>query len=459
MQDGARRSWRLVAAEPAAQLATLRVVVPLMILGCPETRHAPRLAAVPPELRVAPEGLGWFVHGVPISPTVASLAQAVCVFSALCAVFGVRARPALIALTLTTFYLFALSQLSGAVWHDMHLLWMVALLAASPCDEALSFDRRSEPRRPNSTRYGWPLFFARLLLGCIYFFPGLHKLHTSGLAWALSDNLRNQLWWKWAEHGIEGPLRVDRMPAVLHACALFALAFELSFPVLALVRRTRPWAVCGGLAFHLLAAVFLRIPFVSLWALYVVLVDPEAIAAWARRTWVRLWDPARAPRLPPPPSPSESCPTAAPAPATLLVGALLVTGAVVQGVRGQMAAYPFACYPTFEWIIGTEMPDLVIEVETVTGERVVVPHARDARGYRTQRQWGEVWSLAGVTGTVDPVRLRAYLASVARNPSTRLLLRRGVRVRVYRAAVSVAPDARDAPARLGPLLLEIPLGS
>src|SRR5215469_16750202 len=121
-----------------------------MILLTPEVRHAAALAGVPAALRVAPEGLGWFVAWAPIHPVVAGVVQAIAVFSALCAITGLRARAALAVLTGSTFYLFALSQLSGAVWHDMHLLWMSALLAASPCDEAWAFDRRGEPAREDS---------------------------------------------------------------------------------------------------------------------------------------------------------------------------------------------------------------------------------------------------------------------------------------------------------------------
>ncbi len=211
-----------------------------MILWTQEVRHGQALAAGSPALRVAPEGLGWFVAHVPISPGVAAAAQAACVFSGLAAIAGIRARPALVVLTVSAFYLFALSQLAGTVWHDMHLLWMSALLAASPCDEALAFDAKDRPLPSPAARFGLPLVFARLLLGCVYFFPGLHKLATSGLAWALSDNLRNQLWWKWAEHGIVPALRVDHAPLLLHASGLFVLAFELSFPLLALWRPGRP---------------------------------------------------------------------------------------------------------------------------------------------------------------------------------------------------------------------------
>ena len=215
---------------------------------------------------------------VPIGPVTATIMQAACVGSALCAIVGLAARPALVVLTLSSFYLLALGQLSGAVWHDMHLLWMAALLASSPCDEALAFDRQGAARPPDSPRYGVPLFFARLLLACVYFFPGVHKLATSGLAWAISDNLRNQIWWKWAETGVVPAIRIDRYPHVLHAAGLGVMAFELSFPVLALSRAGRGAAAVLGLIFHALAQAVLSIPFASLWLLYVVFIDPERVS-------------------------------------------------------------------------------------------------------------------------------------------------------------------------------------
>jgi hypothetical protein len=451
MSSGMRASRApLVLSESAAQLAALRIVVPAMILVCPETRHAPEIAASPAALRFPPEGLGWFVAHVPITPAVATLAQAVCVFSALCAAVGLKARHALVAMTLSAFYLFSLSQLQGAVWHDMHLLWMAALLAASPCDEALAYDRRGQPPPPDSQRYGAPLLFARLLLACVYFFPGFHKLATSGLAWALSDNLQHQLWWKWAEHGVRDPLRVDLVPGLLQAGGLFVLAFELSFPVLVMVPRARPWLAAAGVVFHLLAGVLFRIPFVSLWALYVVLVDP-------RKLLPRRWRSAVASR------PETEivamatiCPSGPPR-ASRLVGVLLVALAAVQGARGQMRAYPFACYPTFQWRVGTEMPDLLIELEDAGGRRTVLPHARDTRGYRTQRQWGEVWSLAGIHGHPGDARLRAYLAQLRRQEPARSLVSGAARVRFYRAYLSVVPEEREAPPRRDELLLDLPL--
>ena len=97
----------------------------------------------PPALRVAPEGLGWFVALVPITPAIGDARAGRVRLRGPLRDRRRRARarrsscsPSRPSTSSRS------SQLSGAVWHDMHLLWMAALLAASPCDEALAFDRR-----------------------------------------------------------------------------------------------------------------------------------------------------------------------------------------------------------------------------------------------------------------------------------------------------------------------------
>ncbi len=422
---------RVLEAEPPETLAALRIVVPLMVLSAPGLREGVRVARLDHALYVVPEGLGWFVRVVPIHPWLAIGVELVTVLAALLATVGLRARPALLVLTLGAFYLFSIAQLTGFVWHDMHLLWMCALLAASPCDHALAFDRR--PPAPASLAYGVPLLFARLLLGAVYFFPGVHKLAQQGLGWALSDNLRNQLWWKWAEHGTVPAFRIDHHPWLLHGGGLFVLGFELAAPVLFLWRPARPVAAVLGLLFHLLAQAIFLIPFVSLWACYVVLFDVRRALGWLQR----------GPR-PGGAVAGETAPREASSRrlVTLLVGAALVTGAVVQGARGQMQSYPFACYPTFQWRPATVMPDLRARATLRDGHEVDVHVLRDARGHRSQRQWGVVWALAGATHPVSPERLHAFAIYLARTDPT---LHDATRVRLIRADVSVVPEARDQP--------------
>lgn len=410
--------------EPALSLALLRVVVAALMPLAPGFREAARVAAWSPDRWIAPEGLGWFAHHVPINVPLVTAAQVLVAFAALCALVGIRARLCFGVLAVGGFYLYAIAQLTGHVWHDNHLLWFCALLAASPCADVLAVDAR-RPLDAEDRAYAWPLLAVRLLLGAIYFFPGLHKLLTSGLAWAHADNLRFQLYWKWAEHGVIPGVRLDQHPSLLHAGGLFVLVFELSFVVLVLFRRTRALAAAAGLAFHLLSYATLQLLFASLWLCYVALFD------W--RPLFRRAFPAEVRADASPAAAVEAVTFGRPARSAAVMGALLLAGAVVQGARGKMSSYPFSCYPTFQWTAAADMPDLMILAAGADGGRREVVHARDASGRRTQRQWAEVWSLAGVTAPVDPRRLRAYLAALA--PAEPAHPRQVTFYRVYRSVV------------------------
>ena len=106
-------------AESPLGLAALRIALALMILVSPELRQAPDFAASARALRFVPEGLGWAVRHVPIQPELARAAQLLLVLACVAAIFGVAARLALFVVTCSGLYVFGLSQLSGAVIHDM----------------------------------------------------------------------------------------------------------------------------------------------------------------------------------------------------------------------------------------------------------------------------------------------------------------------------------------------------
>src|SRR5262249_30432359 len=152
------------------------------------------------------------------------------------------------------------------------------------------------------------------------------------------------MYWKWYESGALPALRVDRWPSLVRAGALAVVALELSFPLLALLPRTRLLATGGGLVFHGLSKLFLFIPFMSLWGCYTALVDWGWL--WARIGKSR-------PRAAGVGSADASLSARRALPAAL-VGGLLVVLAVTQGARNAMQAWPFACYPTFQWTVGSE---------------------------------------------------------------------------------------------------------
>lgn len=395
--------------------ALSRVVLCIVFLNVPEPREALHVAGSPSALLHAVDGLGWFLRWVPISTGVATTAYRVYFTCALLALVGLYTRVALWGLAGSAFYLFAVRQLTGVVLHDMHLLWLVGLLACTRSASAWSVDSWFRRGRGAARRLfddgDTFLFWARTLLGLVYFFPGLWKLRASGLDWAFSDNLRNQLWAKWFQHHVVPSVRLDAHPNLLHALGAGTIAFELCFVFLVHVGpRTRLALGIAGVMFHLAIERFMLIPFSSLWLCYVVLLGGKT----RRIRWRS---------------------------AVSFVGAIMTLLIALHGLQGKTQSYPFACYPTFQERAGATLPDMMLTIEDAQGNARELPVARDAGGYRTQTDWGEVWSVLGIYGApVSEPRLRAFVL--------REVTRAGVRAK--RARIEVAYFETN-PARWGTL--------
>jgi hypothetical protein len=365
-------------------LALLRIAVALIALISPEPSVARIVAERPRALWTIPEGLGWLGSLVPLDAWHVNVATVLLRAAAVLAVLGVLRRLALATLALSLLYVFGAAQLTGTVTHDMHLFWFAALLACI---------RRGEKDD------AWALRFARLWLGLVYFFPGVHKLADGGLAWVTSDNLRNQMYFKWYEAGgVAAWPRIDRVPHLMSVLAAAVVVFELAMPLLVSFRRTRVAAMIVGLLFHLAAGHFLNVLFPSLICCYVVLLP----ARRERRRTTR---------------------------SLLVLAPLFTLAIVVQGVRGQTQSFPFACYPTFATLAGDEIVDLAVDVD---GKTYRLPKNR------RQDEWGMVWRLAGLYGDpIDHDALRAFAKAVAPVGDAR----------VYAEAYSVHPDAWSNPPR------------
>lgn len=391
---GSRGLASLFTPSSPLPLALLRVAVCLIILLSPEAHRAQALGEGPPELWLAPPGMRWFL---PLFKTVAPhlwLIRRLLQASALLALLGLWTRLSLSVLALTFLLVFGGAQLSGAVLHDMHLLWFVLLLLVTPSAQTLSLDAwsRGAPllaAAPSSSAAAGK-FFVRLLLGLVYFYPGLHKLLDGGIQWASSRNLQHQLWLKWFQAGGVLPWpRIDLWPEALRAGGIAVLAFELSFVLLACSRRGRHRAIAAsmGLSFHGLTQHFMYIPFPSLWACYVVLIDgarPNDSAA-----------------------PDDRRGTPWP---VLVVGVTLLLGVNVQGARGQTQTWPFACYPSFSAPAPDTIADLAVDAISNDGrQRTLRIGPLPPFGGRPPHAWSAVWGLAGLYGTpATPARLAAF---------------------------------------------------
>jgi hypothetical protein len=412
------------------QLALLRIVVPLLIVRSPELYRAPELAAHPERWVAIPEGLGLLAQ-LPLSFGAVSVLQLIAQSSAATAALGLFSRASMAALTVSAGILFSFSSREGAVLHDMHLFWLTALLAVSPCGAAWAIDARKKPAPGPSPAFGAPLAFARLFLGLVYFFPGVHKLWDSGLAWASGENVIGHLHAKWLQVGQVPAFRIDHYPWLITVGAVGVLAFELCFVFLAQARHTRMVALVAGLLFHFVTAQLFFIPFVSLWGCYGVLL-PDS------------WFPRSASEEARP----ESFATRA---APVALGAAVVVCLLVQGVRGQVQAWPFACYPTFSHLMPQVAPEVVVEVELRDGATQRLT-GRERR-LRSQAEWGHLYRISGAYGDAPN---RAALEQHGRAVIARAQIDREriVALRLYRVNMPSAPERwSEAPAG-GTLLLE-----
>jgi hypothetical protein len=433
-------------ADRPENLAIFRAVVCAIVLGSAEVHDAPRWAEAAATLRAASPALAFPLAGLPITSGSAHAAYFVLTASCALGLVGLATRAAILAAACAATYLLGVPQLVGSVTHDHHLVWFLALLAASPCGDALSLDalwaaRRGRPRPPpRGASYGIPIWGARLLVATIFFFPGLWKLRESGWAWIASDNFRNQMYFKWYELQWIPGLRADRYPWLCHALAFSAVAFELTFPFAILSRRTRPYAVAAALAFHLGTQELMGIRFTSLWLTYVVFFD---VWYWARRTGL----PMRRSRARGDAPPRTL--VRASAPGLVTACALLVANAA-YGWSGRFQAWPFACYPTFQWVLGEEIPHLAIDAVTADGSTKPIAHRP-----RSQKEWGLDWTLIGaVRGPTSEERLRVWWRGAeAERAEARAL--GAVRIRFHRAASSVVPERWNDPPVHKDLLAEI----
>src|SRR5687767_2563360 len=128
-------------SDSALNLAVFRIAVFAVLLGSVEVYEAPKYAELAASLRRAPVGLGWLASALPISKSLVTCVTALLVVSSVLAMIGLWTRMAATVAAFSALYVLGVPQLTGTVIHNHHLVWFAALLAASPCADALSIDR------------------------------------------------------------------------------------------------------------------------------------------------------------------------------------------------------------------------------------------------------------------------------------------------------------------------------
>jgi predicted DCC family thiol-disulfide oxidoreductase YuxK len=205
-------------------------------------------------------------------------------------ILGFYTRLALGGATILSLYLFGLMENFGKIDHYHHLIWFMAILAAGPSGRFLSIDairdavcqadKGASERSVANFGALWTLRYGWVLLGMLYFIPGIAKLHSAlTVGWASAANLQHIIWRKWFEIVLfdvhaRTPVRLDLLPPrLLELAAYSVIAFEIGFIFLVLFRRARPILALAGIGFHIGNGLGLGIWFTTLFPVYVMLID------------------------------------------------------------------------------------------------------------------------------------------------------------------------------------------
>ncbi len=133
----------------------------------------------------------------------------------------------------------------------------------------------SSPRPKEAVAPAWPVRVMLVQMCCMYFFSALYKLRWA--EWRDGSAMyyvnHNRAW-------SMCPDLTTALPVWLHFFSTWlTLAWELSFPVLVCVRRTRPWVLWLGAGFHVATLVTLEVGSFATYSL----VYYVPFVAWERR--------------------------------------------------------------------------------------------------------------------------------------------------------------------------------
>ena len=271
------------AVAPAERLAMLRVLTGTFAVVY-------LLIRLPVFLQLADRGTGF--DGVGIArlldgPVPGVLVDATVAVTAACGVgfvLGWRFR--------VVGPLFALGMLAlgsyrgswGQLLHFENLMVLYLLIVAfAPSADVWSLDarrRRAHPSEPTdaaepadpaeateSTRYGWPIALASLVLVTSYVIAGVAKLRYGGLEWIVGDTLRNHVAYAAVRldllGGTPSPLAdwAVRLEGIWPFAAAATIVIELAAPIALLGGRVRTVWVVATWSMHVGILAFMLIGF------------------------------------------------------------------------------------------------------------------------------------------------------------------------------------------------------
>ncbi len=339
---------------------------------------------LPDSAQVSIPFMGWYPKVVPINELLVNIVLIIFYISIFTSLLGIKTRWSIVIFTLTLFYLFAIPNLYGKVNHNHHLIWFPAILVFSPCADRFSLDayfrkRTGKSRHHSSSSYSLPFLLIWVLIGLIYFFPGFWKMWSNGLDWSLTDNIRNQMYFKWKELGSWWswtPLfRIDHYPILFKSSGMYTLIFELFFIPLILNKATRKLAIILGIVFHIGTFIFMQIFFIVLVWSYLSFVN------WNKLSFLRERN-----------APDSSSILKTGSPVVKWIGIALIASCIFFGF-GKWSSWPFTVYPTFDSMIQEESNQLKFSGTSLSGKTIKLDKELLYTEYTSPRYWSMEYTI------------------------------------------------------------------
>jgi hypothetical protein len=254
------------------------------------------LGQLPPEFWKPIPVLALLRVGPPTASTVYAV-FGLTLTAAVSLLLGLFARVCGPACAAGAFYLLAVRNSWGKIYHDYHVLMVILMvLAVSACGDALAL--RRQPTAAANGVYRWPVKLIQLSYTLMFFFAAYNKLADGdGVEWVLSENMRNTLLVQNFVHEpaptLLGPL-VAQHRVLWTAGALGIVLAQATAVGLVFIRQRFVRAVIFSLLLGFVAGrtLLMGMPEPIFLILTLVLVDWEGVEAQIRRRF-RVSHPAR----------------------------------------------------------------------------------------------------------------------------------------------------------------------
>lgn len=292
--------------------------------------------------------IGWIIDIIPINHELYTTIGKVGYILALCGLWGFQTKWILKIYIPIALYLWGVPCFFGKLNHHHIMVWIPILLAFSPCSDVLSIDAlirriRKKPRKiSNAIEYSLPFKFIWITFGSIYCCAGFYKLWDTGLYWALSENLVNQIQLEWVEnYDVVTNFRIDKHPTLLKFSGILVILFEITYPIFLIRPATRFINFAGSWVLHLTAGHFLSIDFAYLRKMHFSLFNWNK---WLVKIQNRFSKPRKTVQS------EELTFSQIKRYPILYVGGVLVGMNLIFGILG-ISSWPFSAYPAYTSIV------------------------------------------------------------------------------------------------------------